>query len=419
MNETMFLLNDMNYYFIATFLYIISAIMYGISFFFKQKLGVAARVASISGLFIQTVGMVIRWIHFGEPIFTSLFEMMLWFGWGAVLVMVIAEIKFDYKHFGFFVLPFVVIIMGVALLMPGSAPGATMPALQSMWLIIHVAVATVSYAAFLAGFSAAIMYFIKKDINVAWFGFAASFFSAAMLAIINKAELITTQNFNVYLRGEAGPVAIDSFRSVGVVLFISFLFFLLAAVLYQVRLWRDKEKKEGCKLKLISNSIFTGGIVTMLLGMILLANNLISHERLKVSSQPAEMAFLFSCLIISLFMFLIILKYSTFRERLPGESLLDNLQYYTVTFGFPFLTLTIITGAVWANKAWGTYWGNDPKEWAAAVTWLVYAAYLHMRITKGWSGVKAAFILVIGFLAVMFTLIGITYLAPGGLHSYT
>ena len=155
------------------------------------------------------------------------------------------------------------------------------------------------------------------------------------------------------------------------------------------------------------------------MGLFLLIKNLAAHDVLKVSSQPAELAFIISCLIINLFTLIIITKYSIFHERLPKEGLLDNLQYYTVTFGFPFLTLTIITGAIWANKAWGSYWGNDPKEWAAVVTWLFYAAYLHMRITKGWGGVRAAVILVLGFLAVMFTLIGITYLAPGGLHSYT
>ncbi len=415
MGEVSFFANDLNYYYASTFLYIISAILYGLDFFMKKKISLIGRYLALTGLIIHSAGMGLRWITSGEPIFTSLFEMMLWFGWGAVLIMLLAELKFDYRHFGFFVLPFVVIIMGIILLMPGSAPGATMPALQSAWLYVHVAVAIVSYAAFLAGFSAALMFFIKKKISTAWYGFSASLFSGVMLAMTNRAELVTQQKYNVYVNMESGPMLVDTFGSVGLVLFLSFALFVVAMITYIVNL---TAKKESAGLIKAGNMIFTGGTLALLLGAIMLIMRLSSHEMLKVSSQPAEVAFLISSLIINFFIILIMFKYKTFQDRLPGEDLLDNLQYYTVTFGFPFLTLTIITGAIWANKAWGTYWGNDPKEWAAAVTWLVYAAYLHMRITKGWGGIKAAFILVVGFLAVMFTLIGITYLAPGGLHSY-
>jgi ABC-type transport system involved in cytochrome c biogenesis permease subunit len=77
----------------------------------------------------------------------------------------------------------------------------------------------------------------------------------------------------------------------------------------------------------------------------------------------------------------------------------------------------IAAGAYWANRTWGAYWSWDPKETWAAITWLVYAGYLHMRITRGWRGRRAAYFAILGFAVVMFTFFGVTYLLPG-LHAY-
>ena len=102
---------------------------------------------------------------------------------------------------------------------------------------------------------------------------------------------------------------------------------------------------------------------------------------------------------------------------LPRPELLETISYRTVIVGFPFLTLTIILGAVWANIAWGRPWGWDPKETASLVTWLILAAYLHARVIAGWRGTRSAWLLVIGFIAVLFTFFG-NYIFSG-LHSYT
>lgn len=96
---------------------------------------------------------------------------------------------------------------------------------------------------------------------------------------------------------------------------------------------------------------------------------------------------------------------------------LDTISYKMVVFGFLFLTLGIITGSVWANSAWGTYWSWDPKETWSLITWFIYAIYLHVRFTKGWKGKGAAWLSVIGFMAMLFTYFGVNYLLPG-LHSY-
>ncbi len=105
------------------------------------------------------------------------------------------------------------------------------------------------------------------------------------------------------------------------------------------------------------------------------------------------------------------------RRGLPSRELLDEIGYKAVVIGFPFLTLTIVLGAVWAEVAWGRYWSWDPKETASLVTWLIYGSYLHARVVRGWRGQRAAWLLLIGFGAVLFTYFGNLFF--GGLHSYS
>jgi cytochrome c-type biogenesis protein CcsB len=104
-------------------------------------------------------------------------------------------------------------------------------------------------------------------------------------------------------------------------------------------------------------------------------------------------------------------------SRLPKGRLLDEIGYRSVMVGFPLLALGIALGAYWGNSAWGRYWGWDPKETSALVTWLIYAAYLHTRGLRGWTGTRAAVILVLGFIGVLFTYF-VVNLWVSGLHSY-
>jgi cytochrome c-type biogenesis protein CcsB len=102
---------------------------------------------------------------------------------------------------------------------------------------------------------------------------------------------------------------------------------------------------------------------------------------------------------------------------LPRPELLDEIVYRAVLVGFPMLTLGIITGAAWADYAWGNYWSWDPKETWSLVTWMVYSAFLHARLARGWTGRRMALLSVAGFGSVLFTYFGVNMLLPG-LHSY-
>ncbi|MBM4306553.1 MAG: c-type cytochrome biogenesis protein CcsB [Deltaproteobacteria bacterium] len=111
-------------------------------------------------------------------------------------------------------------------------------------------------------------------------------------------------------------------------------------------------------------------------------------------------------------------KMGAIAKRLPSLKVLDDLNYQSLKFGFPLLTLGIITGAVWAEYAWGRYWGWDPKETWSLITWFLYAAMLHQRLTVGWRGRKAAIMAIAGFFAVLFTFLGVNLILPG-LHTYS
>ncbi len=108
---------------------------------------------------------------------------------------------------------------------------------------------------------------------------------------------------------------------------------------------------------------------------------------------------------------------SWFDRTMPTAEVLDEFSYRIIAVGFPMLTLGIITGAAWANSAWGTYWSWDPKETWSLIVWLIYAAYLHARITRGWKGKRSAWLSIAGFAATLFCYLGVNLLLSG-LHSY-
>jgi cytochrome c-type biogenesis protein CcsB len=143
---------------------------------------------------------------------------------------------------------------------------------------------------------------------------------------------------------------------------------------------------------IIATGLYIVGAVTTT--MYLMADR---HERRVAAGQPSKTAGI--------------------MLHLPRPLVLDRLSYRTILFAFPVWTFGIMAGAIWADQAWGRYWGWDPKETWSFITWVVYAGFLHARATAGWRGRKAAYIQLAGFSCLMFNLIGIN-LWVTGLHSY-
>ena len=143
------------------------------------------------------------------------------------------------------------------------------------------------------------------------------------------------------------------------------------------------------------------------------SNWLISHV---VSSFLAYACFAIAFGTSILYLFKIKAKVNIVN-LLPDATFLDEVTYKMISIGFVLLTLGIITGAAWADRAWGRYWGWDPKETWSLITWLIYGAFLHARLARGWKGVKMSLVSIIGFIAVIFTYLGVNYILSG-LHSY-
>lgn len=124
----------------------------------------------------------------------------------------------------------------------------------------------------------------------------------------------------------------------------------------------------------------------------------------------------FTASLLAALMFLLALLSPRLAQHLPPTKLLDEIIYRSVVIGFSLLSVGIITGAAWADYAWGSYWSWDPKETWSLITWMVYAAFLHARLARGWAGHRTALLSVVGFVCVLFTYFGVNYLP--GLHSY-
>jgi cytochrome c-type biogenesis protein CcsB len=142
-----------------------------------------------------------------------------------------------------------------------------------------------------------------------------------------------------------------------------------------------------------------------------------SQMFLSLNANPVEVAALLTALVGTFFVLFFSFGTDKLRERLPSLESLDSLMYKTACLAFAGLAMLLITGAIWANESWGRPWGFDSKETGALIAWLTYAAFLHTRIARGWKGRSSAYFAVIGFLLVIFTYLGVSYLLKG-LHSY-
>ena len=138
---------------------------------------------------------------------------------------------------------------------------------------------------------------------------------------------------------------------------------------------------------------------------------------LSLRSNPVEISALIAGFTATLFVVIFSFRTERLRAALPPKEKIDSLMYKTGGVTFAGLALLLMTGAIWANESWGRYWGWDSKETGAFVAFLTYGAFLHVRISHGWTGRAAAYFAIVAFLLIIFTYLGVSYLLPG-LHSY-
>ena len=388
-----------------------------------------ASLATWAGLIANTAAVAHRWYEAGHPPFASIYEMLLSFVWTLAALTLIAEKRYGVKVIGTVTMP--VAIVGVILmqLLP-SEVRPLVPALQSTWLHVHVTLAMLAYAACALSFALAMMFLIQDKMKTETFLAATSLFTVGLYAaILTRFE--RWGGFNVVAWDVENKQ--EMFISRGVRLFVTIpdlgwlMLLVFCAVAAPLAFYVIARLKKNEAFLAIANR---GVFISILLQILALVFFLLRARDGQYPSLDAEglypttlaaSPFILSGLIAGIFanlLYLLLLwRRPDLEKHLPDSEALDRITYKTICVAFPLLTLMIAAGAYWANRAWGSYWNWDPKETWAAITWLVYAGYLHMRITRGWRGRRAAYFAILGFAVVMFTFFGVTYLLPG-LHAY-
>jgi cytochrome c-type biogenesis protein CcsB len=280
-----------------------------------------------------------RWIEAGYFPLSNLYESLFFIAWGITAMHFVAENMSRSSLVGIVTAPIAMGITAFATLtLPANMQSAEplVPALKSNWLMMHVSVMLLSYAALMVG---------------------------SLLAV---AFLVVTRGQEIELKGSS--VGTGAYRD------------------SRLRLRRAGSEDTSATA---SSAISTESGATAVLTPV---SETISAAR---NSEGSALT----------------------PQRLNLADTLDNISYRIIGLGFPLLTIGIIAGAVWANEAWGSYWSWDPKETWALITWLVFAAYLHARITRGWQGRRPALLAASGFVVVWVCYLGVNLLGKG-LHSY-
>ncbi|MGE7764708.1 c-type cytochrome biogenesis protein CcsB [Peribacillus sp. NPDC096540] len=385
-----------NFLYAAFILYLIATFLFGGSIKDKRgaeekkqnkwaKLGI---MITILGFASQIGYFITRWIAAGHAPVSNLFEFTTFFGMMLVGAFILIYFLYKMPALGLFALPIALLIIAYASMFPTEI-SPLIPALQSDWLHIHVTTAAAGQSILAISFIAAIIYLVKfvdqsqpskrtfwleiimyTLVSTIGFVIITSTFAAmdykANFDWVDKHEKLAKQEFNLpALVGPHEGELTDTERFEPLVNMPALI-----------------------NAKKLNTVIWSMGVGLVLYGLI----RLISRKRVAALIKPIV--------------------------KNVNLNLLDEISYRSVLIGFPIFTLgALIFAMIWAQVAWTRFWGWDPKEVWALVTWLFYAAFLHLRMSKGWQGEKSAWLAVIGFAIMIFNLIFVN-LVIAGLHSY-
>jgi cytochrome c-type biogenesis protein CcsB len=418
--------------FVALIAYLGASVLYGSSVALRQaKLLAGAVLLSRSGLLLHTIAILARWSSSGHAPLSDIYEMVLMFSWAVVVLHTLAEWKLKLPFLGAITLPIAALALILMQVLPGDIR-PLVPALQSTWLQIHVTLAMLSYAGFTISFAVALLYLVKDGVA------PRSFLSwcAALVLGVYGTIVATCVNGSMALTMAAwDPVAHQKvmlaerkalmvpLETLGWPFVIALALVAATLALNLLATYSDQPERWDKTVRWV----FLAALGAQALALVLLLvkvnggphylSQYSQSFEVRLVDSPFLLAGVATALFASIAWMVLDWKYDSIVGYLPSRDSLDDLIYKTVAISFPLLTFMIIAGAYWANRTWGAYWSWDPKEDWALITWLTYAGYLHMRLTRGWRGRRSAYFAIIGFGIVMFTFFGVTYLLPG-LHAY-
>jgi len=417
--------------FVALVAYLSASVLYGSSLALRQAgLLEGAVLFSRSGLLLHTIAILVRWSSSGHAPLSDIYEMVLVFSWAVVALHSLAEWRLKLPFLGAITLPIAALALILMQVLPGEIR-PLVPALQSTWLQIHVTLAMLSYAGFTISFAVALLYLIKDGVTprnfLSWCAaLAVGVYGAIVATCVNSRMALSLAAWDPATREK---VMTAPHRPLMVPIETLGWPFLLALILAAATLVLNlmvTSSAQPNRWDKVVRLAFLGSLGAQALALLLLlikvnAGTYYLTEytqgfEVRLADSPFLLTGVATALFASVAWELLDWKYDSIVGYLPSPETLDSLIYRTVAISFPLLTFMIIAGAYWANRTWGAYWSWDPKEDWALITWLTYAGYLHMRLTRGWRGRRSAYFAIIGFAVVMFTFFGVTYLLPG-LHS--
>lgn len=415
----------------ASFCYVGAAFLYLLYLIIRKNVvSFPAQLLTTVGWVIHTIALIFRWYEAGieHPPWSNLYESLVFFVWGMILIFQIIQYRYMVPLAGSFVLPFAVIGLGVATFGTDQEITPLVPALRSKWIFIHVFMACIAYPSFLMGSVFALLYLMKDRVRIEYFGLSVSFIASIILLStigydmmvhgflrIVKVALVDGKEVLVQYFPQKGAPLVTEYAevpSLGYFFLTACTFYVLSFLFYSLSIKRNLPQFKDWAKKLLMGAFVTHG-----LDIIQFFYFAAARPELSFRGAPFKMAMV----ILVLFMVVLFFLYERYQESfvkiLPKKELLDSLSFKANMFGLPMVTLLLVTGGIWAHSAWGRFWGWDPKETWALITWFIYVIYVHSRIVSGWSGRKPAVISIIGFFVVMFTYLGVNVLLSG-LHSY-
>lgn len=374
---------------------------------FEQKWKRRSIAITIAGLIAQISFFITRWIYAGHIPTSNMFEFLTFLTMMITAAFIVVFFIYKSAVIGVFAMPLIVLLLSYAAVFPWEAK-PLVPSLNSHWLKIHVTTAAAGEAFFAIGFAAGLMYLIRT-INfqdksksgrrqVRWleitlfvvlcmfgfvimtFGFGAANYEAVFeQEVLDESgeepqRVTNTVTYTlppIFKPHNSEVISMDSFIG-------------MKQPLFETPSWMQGVNS-GRKLNTFIWSVI-GGLV--LYGLF----RLILRKPIGAAIQPV-------------------------LKDIKADDL-DEISYRAISIGFPLFSLgALVFAMIWAQQAWGRFWGWDPKEVWALITWLFYSAYLHLRLSRGWHGIKSSWLAVIGFVIVLITLIFVN-LVIAGLHSY-
>ena len=421
-------------YVIASFIFIFNLIIKK-RLLFKLGFGITA-----FSFLLHTSGLIFRWIAsgWGQPPWSNLYESLVFFTWGIMLMYHIFYFISRVDFIAVFAVPLAMLGMGLAAFHPVKEIEPLVPALQSYWIHIHVACATFAYGSFIVATAFAIAYLLKKKVNLHYFELGLAFITfVAVLALCYNSPLFTKLSYTMdlltkdmagnilripqdFTRENSPPLRIHV-PLAGIFLiitlslaFVTTLLNIFGFVKNKVRCFSISSKLFFVMLLFLALSI---GDITYQAVTFKPITTMNQSVYISLSSNTFELGILVLALFLCIFFLLIKTSENYLDKVLPDAETLFNINHKAILLGFPIMALLLTTGAIWAHYAWGRYWGWDPKEVWALITWLIYAIYLHTIHIKKMRGEISALISIIGFFSVLFTYLGVN-LVISGLHSY-